>query len=217
MWTRFVAQAFHLVCYPRAQPQNPSSARSQDGIGRKERAVKGSKVNWIMSRRYYLQGEMLTDFSAVIPALVVAAANSYVLWNEHWEHWSHMEPLEERTEYSYQNIRSKNFFWGDGDKTILYVTPHTPPCFSLWHSRVETVELKVLRTCANDSQLELFRQPPQGRRVNYAQHAMISFCERSVDRGEEVGLDGSSRLVNLYIFLQSRSIEQESSTSRKTF
>ena len=64
-------------------------------------------------------GEVLTDFSAVIPALVIAAANSYVLWNEHWEHWAHMEPLEERTEYSYQNIRTKNFFWGDGDKTVL--------------------------------------------------------------------------------------------------
>jgi cytochrome c oxidase subunit 6a len=27
-----------------------------------------------------------------------------------------MEPLEERPEYPYQNIRTKNFFWGDGDK-----------------------------------------------------------------------------------------------------
>lgn len=27
-----------------------------------------------------------------------------------------MAPLEERTEYPYQNIRVKNFPWGDGDK-----------------------------------------------------------------------------------------------------
>lgn len=27
-----------------------------------------------------------------------------------------MPPLEERTEYPYQNIRVKNFPWGDGDK-----------------------------------------------------------------------------------------------------
>lgn len=27
-----------------------------------------------------------------------------------------MPPLEERTEYPYQNIRSRNFPWGDGDK-----------------------------------------------------------------------------------------------------
>ncbi|CAM1501671.1 Fc.00g036550.m01.CDS01 [Cosmosporella sp. VM-42] len=57
---------------------------------------------------------------AVVPSLAVAAANAYWLWNEHWEHWSHMPPLEERPEYSYQNIRSKNFPWGDGDKTIFW-------------------------------------------------------------------------------------------------
>lgn len=59
--------------------------------------------------------------SAVIPALILAGANAYNLWNEHWEHWSHMPPLEERVEYPYQNIRTKNFPWGDGDKTLLYV------------------------------------------------------------------------------------------------
>ena len=30
-----------------------------------------------------------------------------------------MPPLEERVEYPYQNIRSKNYPWGDGDKTLL--------------------------------------------------------------------------------------------------
>lgn len=54
--------------------------------------------------------------STIPPALVLAAVNAYNLWNEHWEHWSHMPPLEERTEYPYQNIRSRNFPWGDGDK-----------------------------------------------------------------------------------------------------
>ncbi|KAJ4386220.1 Cytochrome c oxidase subunit 13, mitochondrial [Gnomoniopsis smithogilvyi] len=55
-----------------------------------------------------------------IPALVGASVNAYVLWNEHWEHWSHMPPLEERVEYPYQNIRTKNFTWGDGDKTLFW-------------------------------------------------------------------------------------------------
>lgn len=31
-----------------------------------------------------------------------------------------MPPLEERTEYPYQNIRVKNFPWGDGDKVSLF-------------------------------------------------------------------------------------------------
>ncbi|RMD44184.1 hypothetical protein DV735_g1005, partial [Chaetothyriales sp. CBS 134920] len=56
----------------------------------------------------------------VIPTLVLGSINAYNLWNEHWEHWDHMPPLEERVEYPYQNIRSKNFFWGDGDKTLFW-------------------------------------------------------------------------------------------------
>ena len=58
--------------------------------------------------------------SAVIPCLIGGGLNAYNLWNEHWEHWNHMPPLEERTEYPYQNIRSKNFPWGDGDKVSPY-------------------------------------------------------------------------------------------------
>ncbi|KAK1641318.1 cytochrome c oxidase subunit VIa [Colletotrichum phormii] len=64
-----------------------------------------------------------------IPALGLAATNAYVLWNEHWDHWSHMPPLEERVEYSYQNIRTKNYQWGNGDKTIFWndnVNYHNP-------------------------------------------------------------------------------------------
>ncbi|KAL7818694.1 cytochrome c oxidase, subunit VIa [Trichoderma aethiopicum] len=56
----------------------------------------------------------------VVPAILIAGANAYWLWNEHWEHWSHLPPLPERTEYPYQNIRTKNFQWGDGDKTIFW-------------------------------------------------------------------------------------------------
>ncbi|CAK7222258.1 Cytochrome c oxidase subunit 6A [Sporothrix curviconia] len=55
-----------------------------------------------------------------IPALAASGYNAYVLWKEHWEHWEHLPPLEERTEYAYQNIRTKNFTWGDGDKTIFW-------------------------------------------------------------------------------------------------
>lgn len=52
----------------------------------------------------------------VIPCLILAGINAYNLWNEHWEHWEHLPPLEERVEYPYQNIRTKNYFFGDGDK-----------------------------------------------------------------------------------------------------
>nr|POE89916.1 cytochrome c oxidase subunit 6a, mitochondrial [Quercus suber] len=56
----------------------------------------------------------------VIPALCIAGVNAWRLWDEHWEHVAHGPPLEERTEYSYMNIRTKNFFWGDGDKTLFW-------------------------------------------------------------------------------------------------
>lgn len=63
-----------------------------------------------------VKAERLMFGSAVVPALLIASVNAYNLWNEHWNHWAHMPPLEERTEYPYQNIRTKNFCWGDGDK-----------------------------------------------------------------------------------------------------
>ncbi|KAI1405147.1 cytochrome c oxidase-like protein [Hypoxylon fuscum] len=56
----------------------------------------------------------------VAPALILAGLNAWNLWTEHWEHWEHMPPLEERVEYPYQNIRTKNFPWGDGDKTLFW-------------------------------------------------------------------------------------------------
>ncbi|KAF4119842.1 cytochrome c oxidase subunit 6a [Geosmithia morbida] len=53
-------------------------------------------------------------------ALIASGANAYYLWEAHWDHWNHMPPLPERTEYAYQNIRSKNYQWGDGDKTLFW-------------------------------------------------------------------------------------------------
>jgi hypothetical protein len=59
---------------------------------------------------------MLTTISAVVPCLILGGINAYNLWTEHWEHEAHLPPLEARVEYPYQNIRNKNFPWGDGDK-----------------------------------------------------------------------------------------------------
>lgn len=69
----------------------------------------GALGQWFWSER-------LTQDSVTIPCIIIAAVNAYVLWNEHWEHWEHMPPLEERVEYPYQNIRTKNYFWGNGDE-----------------------------------------------------------------------------------------------------
>ncbi|KAF1344747.1 cytochrome c oxidase polypeptide VIa [Delphinella strobiligena] len=56
----------------------------------------------------------------VIPCVAIASVNAYSLWTEHWEHKSHEPPKEEQPEYPYQNIRTKNFFFGDGDKTLFW-------------------------------------------------------------------------------------------------
>jgi cytochrome c oxidase subunit 6a len=64
--------------------------------------------------------------SVAIPALLIASANAYRLWNEHWEHVAHGPPKEEKPAYPYLNIRTKNFFWGDGDKVMLFSSDNTP-------------------------------------------------------------------------------------------
>ncbi|GAB7353581.1 hypothetical protein MBLNU459_g4005t2 [Dothideomycetes sp. NU459] len=61
-----------------------------------------------------------TSGTVVIPALAIASVNAWGLWNEHWEHKAHEPPKEEQPEYPYQNIRTKNYFWGDGDKTLFW-------------------------------------------------------------------------------------------------
>ncbi|KAF2000795.1 cytochrome c oxidase-like protein subunit VIa [Amniculicola lignicola CBS 123094] len=56
-----------------------------------------------------------------IPAMIVASINGKMRWDAHWEHVEHDPvPLKEKPQYAYQNIRTKNFWWGDGDKTLFW-------------------------------------------------------------------------------------------------
>jgi len=57
---------------------------------------------------------------AVIPAFIIASANAYTLWNEHWEHEAHAPPPSERPQYDYLNIRAKAYPWSNGDKTLFW-------------------------------------------------------------------------------------------------
>ena len=56
----------------------------------------------------------------MIPSIILASVNAYRLWTEHWEHVAHGPALEDKPEYPFQNIRTKNYFWGDGDKVRFF-------------------------------------------------------------------------------------------------
>ena len=65
--------------------------------------------------------------SVAVPCLVVASVNAKLRWDAHWEHVAHDTPKEDKPEYAYQNIRTKNFWWGDGDKVCSLPRPLVTP------------------------------------------------------------------------------------------
>jgi hypothetical protein len=67
-----------------------------------------------------LNRSVLILSSVAVPALIVCGVNGKMRWDAHWEHEAHLPPRSERPEYAYQNIRTKNFFWGDGDKVGIH-------------------------------------------------------------------------------------------------
>lgn len=63
----------------------------------------------------------LTQINSVaVPLILIVSANTYRLWNEHWEHVAHEAPPEEKPQYQYLNIRSKAYPWGNGDKVSFH-------------------------------------------------------------------------------------------------
>ena len=105
---RSLAKALHLVRSP-STSRVPAAMRTPHSPPRVART------------------HVLTSYSVVIPSLIIAGVNAWRLWDEHWEHVAHGPPLEEKTEYPYQNIRTKNYFWGDGDKVRTYHEVKTLP------------------------------------------------------------------------------------------
>ena len=68
--------------------------------------------------------------SIAVPAVAISLLNAYKLYSEHHNHAVHGPLPEEKVEFPYQNIRTKNFFWGDGDKTLFWndkVNYHAKP------------------------------------------------------------------------------------------
>jgi len=64
------------------------------------------------------------------PAIILSLLNAWKLYSEHHNHSAHGPLPEDKIEFPYQNIRVKNFFWGDGDKTLFWndkVNYHAKP------------------------------------------------------------------------------------------
>ncbi|CCE64244.1 hypothetical protein TPHA_0H00340 [Tetrapisispora phaffii CBS 4417] len=58
-----------------------------------------------------------------VPAIGLATINTYYVEVEHAEHRKHLSHVKDSDwpkDYEFQNIRSKPFFWGDGDKTLFW-------------------------------------------------------------------------------------------------
>ncbi|KAG5363781.1 Cytochrome c oxidase subunit 6A [Yarrowia sp. B02] len=57
------------------------------------------------------------------PVILATCVNTYFVEAAHAEHREHLSHLSEEDfppEYEFQNVRTKNFFWGDGDKTLFW-------------------------------------------------------------------------------------------------
>ncbi|ODV91325.1 hypothetical protein CANCADRAFT_24332 [Tortispora caseinolytica NRRL Y-17796] len=57
------------------------------------------------------------------PAIIAAAYSAYLHEKEHEEHLAHMPKIpdeEKPPEYEYQNIRVRDFWWGNGDETAFW-------------------------------------------------------------------------------------------------
>ncbi|CAK9435472.1 uncharacterized protein LODBEIA_P01990 [Lodderomyces beijingensis] len=62
-------------------------------------------------------------YLVAIPAILLTAipvAKVEFSHAEHRKHQAHLSDDEWPQQYEYQNIRSKPFFWGDGDKTLFW-------------------------------------------------------------------------------------------------
>lgn len=64
----------------------------------------------------------ITYFVA-IPAILLTAIPVVKVELHHAEHRKHLRELPDEewpTQYEYQNLRQKKFFWGDGSKTLFW-------------------------------------------------------------------------------------------------
>ncbi|CCF57287.1 hypothetical protein KAFR_0C02940 [Kazachstania africana CBS 2517] len=93
-------------------PNKEAARMFKESISATESHAKGTSNLW-MKISYWVAG----------PAILLAAINTYFVEKEHLEHRKHLEHVPDKDwpkDYEFMNIRSKPFFWGDGDKTLFW-------------------------------------------------------------------------------------------------
>lgn len=97
-------------CYPK--PDLAAGKAFRESLEATQHHAKQTTALW----------KKITYFIA-FPAIAATAINTYIIemkHAKHREHLAHVPDSEWPVQYDYMNIRSKNFFWGDGDKTLFW-------------------------------------------------------------------------------------------------
>ncbi|KAF1841443.1 COX6A-domain-containing protein [Cucurbitaria berberidis CBS 394.84] len=104
----------------RASRRNYSSETKQQFVGAEDNEFNRERAR--IAEHGAESGEFWRKLSlyVAVPCLIIASVNAKLRWDAHWEHVAHDTPREDKPEYAYQNIRTKNFWWGDGDKTLFW-------------------------------------------------------------------------------------------------
>ncbi|MCP8720206.1 MAG: cytochrome c oxidase subunit VIa family protein [Asgard group archaeon] len=114
---RFNSHAHHLKpsAFLKEAAYKPNKAAGEEFIKKYEEKVHHSGDITKLWRK-------LTYLVAIPAVLLVAIPVGKVELEhaEHRKHQAHMTDDEWPTQYDYQNIRLKPFFWGDGDKTLFW-------------------------------------------------------------------------------------------------
>ncbi|KAF2757295.1 mitochondrial cytochrome c oxidase subunit VIa [Pseudovirgaria hyperparasitica] len=120
MSQRFTTRSAQLLRAQRFAAHRPYSSGPSPFQGAADNAF--NRERWAVKQHAAQTTELWRKLSiyVALPLIALGVANAWVRWKAHWAHWDTLPPLEERTEYAYQNIRTKNFFWGNGDKTLFW-------------------------------------------------------------------------------------------------
>ncbi|RLV95673.1 Cytochrome c oxidase subunit 6A mitochondrial [Spathaspora sp. JA1] len=116
----FRRNAHHYA--PSKYLKDPAFPPSKVNKAAGEAFIKDHEGKVAHSKGISLLWKKLTFFVA-LPAILLTAIPVTKLELEHAEHRKHQRHMTDEewpTQYAYQNIRSKPYFWGDGDKTMFW-------------------------------------------------------------------------------------------------